>query len=70
MEILIVIMLWELSMFVAFVAGTKYKGRKKQTAAEKKESADNEKAIKRMRKEYQNFMEYDGTPQDAISDYE
>ena len=70
MEILIVIMLWELSMFVAFVAGTKYKGKKKPAATVQNNTADNDKALKRMQKEYENFMAYDGTPQNAISDYE
>lgn len=68
MDILIVIMLWELSLIAAFMFGRKFKPKKKAQASETNISIEEQKALNRLRKEQENFMTYDGTPQDVIND--
>ncbi len=69
MTTVILIMLWELSLLGAFIVGRICKKKKPQ--GNTAEIAEKEqKAFSRMQKEQENFMSYDGTPQDAINDFE
>ena len=69
MEIALIIMLWEISLVLAFIAGTKRK-TKRATKANTTVNKKTEKTISRIQKEQENFMSYDGTPQDAINDFD
>lgn len=72
MEIIITVILWELSLVGAFLLGVIFnpKIKKNKTTVKKGDiSEENKKNIKRMQKELENFMTYDGTPQEAINDY-
>ena len=72
MQIIITIMLWELSLVGVFLLGMIFnpKIKKNKTTVKKGDiSEENKKNIKRMQKELENFMTYDGTPQEAINDY-
>ena len=69
MEIILIIMIWELSLAFAFWLGTKFKKRK-NVNPEREITEKERKALDRIQKEQQNFMTYDGTPQEAINDFE
>lgn len=69
MEIILVVMIWEMSLALAFIAGQKVKF-KRPKRAEAQMSKEAEKSLLRIQKEQENFMTYDGTPQEAINDYE
>ena len=69
MEIVILIMLWELSLVVAFICGQKHT-KKKQPKVKATASEESKKSIERIKKEYANFMNYDGSEQEAINDFE
>ena len=69
MEIVIVIMLWELSLVAAFICGQKHP-KKKQPKVNATASEESKKSIERIKKEYANFMNYDGSEQEAINDFE
>lgn len=72
MQIIITIMLWELSLVGAFLLGVIFNPKIKKNKTTVKTSSiseENKKNIKRMQKELENFMTYDGTPQEAINDY-
>lgn len=67
MEIVLVIMLWELSLIFAFELGRR--ARCKKRTAVKPQPSDKELIEKRRaQKELENFMSYDGREQEAISD--
>ena len=70
MEIVILIMLWELSLVGAFLSGKKYGNKKKAPKVKATASEESKKSIERIKKEYANFMNYDGSEQDAINDFE
>jgi hypothetical protein len=61
---------WAISLFFAFVGGFWVKLRKRPSSAAKEPTEDEKKAIRRQQKEQENFMAYDGTPQNAINDYD
>ncbi len=67
---LLVVMIWEISLVLAFVAGSRFKGKKRPAAESKSLTEEEKRAFGRMLKEQENFMNYDGTPQDAINDYD
>ena len=69
MEIILIVMIWELSLVFAFWLGTKFKKRK-SVSPEREITEKERKALDRIQKEQQNFMTYDGTPQEAINDFE
>lgn len=72
MEIIITVILWELSLVGAFLLGVIFNPKIKKNKTTVKTSSiseENKKNIKRMQKELENFMTYDGTPQEAINDY-
>ena len=71
MDIVILIMLWELSLVAAFLLGKNHKGKaRKVSATEDTVNDENNKSLARIQKEYENFMTYDGTPQNAINDFD
>lgn len=67
MDFILIIMLWEISLAGAFILGGMCKKKKPQANATKM-TKEEQKAFNRMQKEQENFMNYDGTPQDAIND--
>ena len=62
-------MLWEISLAGAFFAGKRCKKKKPQGNIPEITEKER-KAFERMQKEQENFMNYNGTPQDAINDFE
>lgn len=67
MEIVLVIMLWELSLIFAFELGRRV--RYKKRAAVRLQPSEKELIEKkRAQKELENFMSYDGREQEAIND--
>lgn len=67
LDLAIIIMLWVISLFIAFEVGRKHKKPPRRTAAEP--TAD-DKAIKRANKELANMLNYNGEPQEKIYDAE
>ena len=68
MELLILLVLWEISLILALVGGF-FIGRSKKHNPKPKQT-ETEKTNKRVQKELENFYRYDGTPQEVINDYE
>ena len=67
MEIVLVIMLWELSLIFAFELGRRVRCKKR--AAVRLQPSEKELIEKkRAQKELENFMSYDGREQEAIND--
>lgn len=64
---LILVIVWALSVVAAFLVGFHSKGKEKTPPTPKEPTQAEKKEIEKIRKEYENFMAYDGTPQDAIS---
>lgn len=63
----IITIVWVLSVVFAFVLGYWSNGKEKRLPEAKEPTSEDLKAIEKMRKEYENFMAYDGTPQNAIN---
>lgn len=61
---------WAISLVFAFVGGFWVKLRKRPSPAAKEPTEAEKKAIRKQQKEQENFMTYDGTPQNAINDYD
>ena len=66
MNTIIVIMMWEISLALAFFAGFTYKGKKRPTKNEKPLTEQEKRHLERVQREQENFMTYDGTPQPDI----
>lgn len=64
--IVLFLIVWVVTVAIAFVGGLLYKGRKKPPAEPKKPTEAEIRKAKRMQKEVENFMTYDGTEQEAI----
>ena len=69
MSTIIVIMMWEVSLVLAFWAGFTYKAKKKPAKTEKTLTDEEKRRLERVQREQENFMTYDGTPQQAIDAY-
>lgn len=67
MNTVIVIMLWEISLVLAFLAGFTYKGKKRPAKTEKTLTKEERRHLERVQKEWENFMAYDGTEQRVIN---
>ena len=67
---LILAMLWEISLILAFVGGYLCKHRVKRNRNEKPLTDELQRHYRRAQKEAENFATYDGTPQDVINDYD
>ena len=57
-----------MSLIASFVAGFYYKLKKKPFNKTKPLTEAEKREFKRIQAEYENFMNYNGTPQDVISD--
>ena len=68
--ILLFFMIWIMTLALAFIGGFLYKGRTKPKFRTKKPTEADIRKAKRMQKEVENFMNYNGIPQEAINDYE
>jgi hypothetical protein len=69
-EYVLLVMIWEVSLVLAALGGFLYKNKKRPTPQEKPTTDEEKRAFCRMQKEQDNFMTYDGTPQEAINDYD
>ena len=69
MEIILIVMLWEISLALSFIFGFYFKNKSKGQIKEKAVTEEEKKHLKRVQKEQENFMTYDGTEQKAINDY-
>lgn len=67
---LLIAMIWEISLILAFVGGILCKRRMKRNPKETALTEEMQRHYNRVQKEAENFATYDGTPQDVISDYE
>lgn len=65
---LILTILWLISLVVSFVGGFYLCRIKKRTTKPKKPTKAEINEMEQLRKEYENFMSYDGTEQNAIND--
>ncbi len=70
LETILIVMIWEVSLVFAFLGGFALKNKKRPTPQEKPLTKEEMKVFRRAQKEQDNFMTYDGTPQDVINDYE
>lgn len=68
--IVLFLIVWIVTVALAFVGGFLYKGKKKHLTEPKKPTEADIRKAKRMQKEVENFMTYNGIPQEAINDYE
>ncbi len=66
--IVLLVMLWLLSLIFAFVLGFLFKGKLHILPRKKSAQRAEEKELKKVLREYENFMSYSGVPQDVISD--
>ncbi len=66
MVYVILIMLWEISLILAFFCGFKWKGRKRPSTIPKEPTEEEKRQADKLQKELENFMSYDGTEQDAV----
>lgn len=66
MFIVLFLMISSAICVLSFLAGFIYKGKKKPISEHKKPTEEDIRKAKRMQKEVENFMAYNGTPQDAI----
>lgn len=66
MFIVLFFMVLSILVALAFTAGFFFKGKKKPISEPKKPTEEDIRKAKRMQKEVENFMAYNGTPQDAI----
>lgn len=64
---LIMVIVWVLSVVAAFLLGFYSKSKEKTPPTPKELTQAEIKEIEKIRKEYENFMAYNGTPQDAIN---
>lgn len=67
MEIVLVIMLWEMSLIGAFMLGRRVRC-KKRAAVRLQPSEKELMEAKKAQRELENFMSYNGTEQEAIND--
>lgn len=58
---------WVLSVVIAFVLGYWSRGKGNTPLETKPLTEDEKKALEKMNKEYDNFLSYNGTPQNAIN---
>ena len=65
---ILLIMIWEISLIFVFAGGFLLGGKKKCRVDKKSITAQDLKDFNKRQKEQENFMAYDGTPQDAIND--
>lgn len=63
---LVLFMLWEISLVLAFVGGRMTKSKKKPAAVSKPPTEEEKRQADKLQKELENFMRYDGTEQDAV----
>jgi hypothetical protein len=63
----ILTILWVLSVVGAFVLGFWSKGKERTPLEAKPLTEGERKALDKMNKEYDNFLSYNGTPQNAIN---
>ena len=70
MTVILIVMLWEISLVLAFTGGFLCRKRKRPIAQDTPLTEEEKKVFRRIKKEQENFMTYDGTPQNAINDYE
>lgn len=67
MEIVLIVMLWEMSLILAFMLGRRSRSKKK-VAARPEPSEKELMEAKKAQRELENFMSYNGTEQEAIND--
>ena len=67
MEIVLIIMLWEMSLILAFMLGRRAR-LKKKVPARPEPSKQELMEAKKAQRELENFMSYNGTEQEAIND--
>ena len=68
MNILVLVMLWEISIVAACLVGFWFSGRKKPKTTIKKVDEDEARRIRKRQREQENFMSYDGRPQESTDD--
>jgi FtsZ-interacting cell division protein ZipA len=66
----ILIILWEISLILSFLSGFWLGRKKKFVSKQKTAEVKNKSDTNRQIKESENFLSYDGTPQDVINDFE
>lgn len=62
------LLIWLFSLLLAFVGGCLYSRIKKPISNKKTHTSENKAINEKEQKEYENFMTYNGRPQNVISD--
>ena len=62
------LLIWLFSLLLAFAGGYLYSRIKKPNPKKKAHTSENKAINEREQREYENFMTYNGRPQEAISD--
>lgn len=63
----LIVMVWQISLVLAFFVGRHYRVKPRYAKEEMPLTEEDARQIERERREQENFMKYDGTPQDVIS---
>lgn len=63
----LIVMVWQISLVLAFFVGRHYKAKPRYDKEEMRLTEEDARQIERERREQENFMKYDGTPQDVIN---